>query len=246
MKASFAIPEDLFDTIERYYNKELSSLERKDFERLLQLDNDFKMQVTAAKYLLLGVELQSISEALETYHETILKTVETAPKKEKGRLKTYKRFSLAAALIIAFGSIYFFSTPRNERLYTETFSSYPAIQEFPNTLANTNFKTAMHAYNAGNYATAIKQWKTAYKNKPNNDTLNFYLAVAYLANEQEAKAIPILEKTVQTAKTNSSLIKEAHYYLALAYLKKGHLSPTKKHLKLSGTHSSLNLLSKIE
>ncbi len=248
MKTPITISPELFETIERYYNKDLSSMELKDFERLHTIDDDFKAQVEAVKHLILGVELQVIKEDLDQFHKSVPNLQPVVSSKEKARFKRYKRLAIATALCIALGSIYYFSTPRYEKLYANTFKAYPALTVLQDTSSNSDseFDIAMKAYAQKTYASAIKIWEQIRKTNRQNDTLNFYLGVAYLANKQESKAIPVLERTVQAKKRTFPLRKEAHFYLALAYLKLGYLKPSKKHLKLSGNSSSKTLFSKLQ
>jgi len=244
LKDSSKISEELLETIERYLNGSLSSQELKDFNRLLDIDEDFKAQVDDVRTMLFGIKAQSLKEQLNEFDEDDLKekTITHSPK-QKARYLRYSRIAVAAAIFIAVGSIWFFSTPQNEKIYANYFKPAQGLS-ITKGGNNDKFDDAMANYNLGDYKTAIDELKTLAKEKTENDTLNYYLGVACLANKKEAAAIPYLEHVVQSEKP-FSLRSDAYYYLALSYLKKGNIELAKKNLAKSNNDTAKEVLLKL-
>lgn len=243
MEQNSNISQELFETIERYINNTMDAQELKDFNKLLEVDGAFKLQVEDIKNILLGIETQSLKEQLDDFHNEIPKvTLNNSPKKTS--FLFYSKIAAAAAIIIAVGSIWFFSSSPNQRLYAHYFKPDPGL---PTTMGigddDFGFYDAMVNYKHGKYKLAIDKWKILSKKKPDNDTLNYFLGVAHLANKNEEDAIPFLERAVEDS--DFALLKDAHYYLGLAYLKFDNRTLAKKHLKLSNTEASKEILLKL-
>ena len=77
-----------------------------------------------------------------------------------------------------------------------------------------------------------------------NDTLNYFLGVAHLANKKHQNAISFLEASIDNP--DFPLLNDAYYYLSLAYLKEGDIELAKKYLSLSSVEQSKSLLSELE
>ncbi|MFB9056764.1 tol-pal system YbgF family protein [Mariniflexile ostreae] len=237
------IPQELFEAIERYLNGTMDAPELKDFNDYLKIDPEFATQVKDIKTILLGIEVQAFKEQLEVFHDTIPK-----PQKEgliKIRRISYSKLAAAVAVIIAISSIWFFSSSPNKRLYTTYFKPDPGLPTTSkSSMNNFDFYDAMIYYKHGDYKTAIKKWSILSDNKPNNDSINYFLGVAHLAYKKESEAIPYLERAV--ADSTFSLLKDAHYYLGLAYLSVDNVVLAKKHFNLSHSETSKMLLDQLE
>ncbi len=59
MEDNKSISQELLETIERYINGSMTSDELKDFDRLLEIDDDFKSLVEDVKMMIIGIETQS-------------------------------------------------------------------------------------------------------------------------------------------------------------------------------------------
>lgn len=241
MKEKNNISEELLETIERYINGSLTSQELKDFNQLLELDNDFKLKVEAIKSI--RIDAQSLKEELNEFQDDISKTI---IKKNSNKTKYFDLSKIAAftAVIIAIASIWFFSTPKNENLYDTYFKKYPALSKIINDTKNFDFYDAMVSYKDGNYKIAIDKWKLQQEKKPENDTLNYFIGLAYLANENIDDAIPFLERSIE-AEDDFIFLDEAYQYLGLAYLKAGNKDLAKKNLSISNTEISKKVISEL-
>ncbi|MDG1729577.1 MAG: hypothetical protein P8K68_11735 [Algibacter sp.] len=244
MKDNSDISEELLEIIERYINGSMTSQELKDFNQLLELDDDFKLKVEDIKTMLIGIEAQSLKEQLNEFHTDIPKTIVSKSTDIKVRYLNWNKIAVAAAIIIAFGSIWFFSIPKNEKLYTEYFKLDPGLPTTMSRTDNFDFYDAMVNYKHGDYQMAIDKWKVLQEKKPNNDTLNYFLGVAHLANKNVSDAIPYLERSIE-AEDNFTFLDDAYLYLGLAYLKEGNTELAKKNLDISNTETSKALISKL-
>ncbi|WP_339894049.1 tetratricopeptide repeat protein [uncultured Algibacter sp.] len=244
MKDNSDISKELLEIIERYINGSMTTQELKDFNQLLELDDDFKIKVADIKTMLTGIETQSLKEQLDEFHEDIPKTFIKKSVDKTVRYLNLSKMAAAAAIIIAVGSIWFFSTPENEKLYTNYFKPDPGLPTTMSSTDNFDFYDAMVKYKHGDYNIAIEKWQALVERKPENDTLNYFLGVAHLANKNVIDAIPFLERTVQS-KDTFPLINDAHYYLGLAYLKEGNTELARIHIGLSNTNDAKELILKL-
>ncbi|WP_418638281.1 tetratricopeptide repeat protein [Winogradskyella sp.] len=238
------ITQEEFEKIEAYLNNQLSSAELVAFEKSLKTDTDFKTKVDDIKTVLLGIETQALKEQLNVFHDEIAKTPSnTQAKNTKIHTINWKRLLVAAALIIAAGSIWILKDNSNEHLYVKYFSPDPGLPTMMSSTDNYAFYDAMVNYKQGDYKTAISKWETLQKTKPNNDTLSYFIGVAYLANKNEKIAIPLLEKVSKNPEF--ALVNDAYYYLGLAYLKAENIKKAKASLQNSTIDNSKALLSEL-
>src|SRR5690606_26128270 len=217
--------------------------ERQEFEKRLQTDSEFKTQVEAVRMLMLGIETQSLKEQLEEYHKEI---PEKTPNNTSSKIMSLQFLKYAAAVIIlvVIGSFWLFGASTNKKLYTQYFTPDPGL---PTAMGNTeyyDFYDAMVNYKRGDYKMAISKWEKIHQNKPENDTINYFLGVAHLADNNIEKSIPFLKKT--TDKTESNFNNDAHFYLGLAYLKINNRDLAIKYLKLNNSEKSKKLLDKLK
>lgn len=222
----------------------MNTRELNDFNQLLELDDEFKTKVEDVKTMLLSIENQSLKEQLDEFHKNIPKTKVKKSKDKKVRYLYYSKFAAAAALIIAVGSIWFFSTPQNEKLYAKHFKPDPGLPTTMSSTDNFEFYDGMVSYKHGDYDIAIDKWKTLKESSPENDTLNYFLGIAFLANKNVPDAIPYLENAAD-AEDDFVFLNDTYYYLGLAYMKEGNIELAKKNLSLCETDASKLILSKL-
>ena len=238
MDPNLNITQDVLETIERYINKTMTSNEIISFEKKLQSDSKFKAQFEDIKILLLGIETQSLKEKLDSFHEDIpfgkSKTSIVKP------LFSIRKFVAAAAIIIAVGSFWFFNQNTNEKLFVTYFIPDPGLPTTMSETSNFEFYDAMVNYKQGDYNTAISKWEALLEKKPQNDTLNYFLGVAHLANKNEKSAIKHLDIIAQDS--NANFKNEAYYYLGLAHLKADNVKLAKKNLNFSTIDNSKKIL----
>lgn len=241
MKDNNHISQELLESVECYYTNTMLTEDRMNFEVKLKEDSEFRSEVEEIRTLILGIENQSLKERLESFHEEIiLKTIETETKNTRVHFMNWKRLLVAAALIIAAGSFWFLNGNSNERLYAKYFSPDPGLPTVMSSNSDFEFYDAMVNYKHGDYKIAINKWEALKLKRSKNDTLNYFLGVAYLANKDEKSAIGYLQNV--TKNRDFSFINSAYYYLGMAYLKSGNVNLTKKYLNFSTVDKSKQIL----
>lgn len=235
------ISQEVLEAIERYINGTMDLKERKDFDDYLKIDSDFRIQVEEIKTILSGIETQALKEELNVFHQDIENQQNKKDNYKKIQFLKLSKWVAAAAVVIAMVSIWFFSSSPSQKLYAKYFAPDPGL---PTTMSSTNnfdFYDAMVSYKHGDYKKAIEKWTVLLETKPQNDTLNYFIGMAHMNSKDVNRAIPFLERTVQS-QDSFPLINEANHYLGLAYLKEGNIELAKKHFKLSKTDSSKKII----
>ena len=213
-----------FERIERYLDGLMDQEEQSAFEASLKTDSILNQQFEEVRLLRLAIEEQSLRNKLNDFHEEIIS--EDAGSQTNGvKTKTifaYKAIAIAASLALLMGFGYwllFGQQSANERLYAEYFKPDPGLLTPMSTTTEYDFYRGMVDYKQEKYGEAINRWKPLAEQKPENDTLNFYLGVSFLAKDETDEAIAYLSKAVRVP--SSTFIDEAWYYLGMAQLKEG-------------------------
>ncbi len=238
------ITQEEFERIEAYLNNSLSKGDLQIFENRLENEEGFAAKVEDIKTVLTGIETQALKEQLNEFHEDIA-TQEKDNIQFNPKVKSlqWRKIAVAAALIIAAGSFWFLNRNSNNQLYADFYSPDPGL---PTTMSSTNkyeFYEAMVAYKQGHYNEALNTWTNQLKTKVDNDTLNYFVGSALLADKKERKAISYLEEV--TKQDNSVFRSEAFYYLGLAYLKNNNTVKAIEYLDKSDFTKAKDLLKKL-
>lgn len=233
----------LLETIERYYNGLMPTDERLAFETKLQQDASFQTEVEDIKTLLLGIETQSLKEKMEVFHADLPIQMETGVSPTKVWFLRYRNIAAAVIIIAASTSFWLFNDSSNEKLYANFFKPDPGLPTTMSTSDNYTFYDAMVNYKEGEYKKAISKWEKLEVKAPNNDTVIYFIGVAYLADNDTDSAIPYLQKS--STIIESVFLKDAYFYLGLAYLKKNNKEQAILFLKKSGSDDSKKLLEKL-
>lgn len=239
MKTNTNISQELLERVERFYNGTLSKQESLDFELQLSEDSEFKTQVEDIKTLIFGIENQSLKEQLDVFHDDL---VDAHPKSSSASgFFTLRKLAAAVVILLAITGYWWFNTPQHEKLYSTYFTPDPGLPTTMSSDSNFEFYDAMVNYKRGEYKIAIEKWESI---NTKNDTLNYFLGVAHLANKKHQNAISFLEASIDNP--DFPLLNDAYYYLSLAYLKEGDIELAKKYLSLSSVEQSKSLLSELE
>lgn len=239
------ISQEEFERIEAYLNHSLSEEEAVAFEKRLENDKAFSEKVENIKIIMAGIETQALKEQLDTFHNQFTSEENnTTHFESKLRYLRWRRIAVAAIVIIAAGSLWFFNMNSNERLYTEFYSPDPGLPTTMSSNDNYEFYNAMVSYKRGQYEDALKTWNNQLETKVDNDTLNYFVGSALMANQQENKAIPYLQKVA--TQDNSVFKNDAQYYLGLAYLKNNQKEKAVESFQESDIPNAKDLLEKLE
>lgn len=238
------ISQELLETIERYLKNAMDVAERISFEQQLKEDAVLQQQVTDTKLILTGIKKAVLKKKLHTLHEELVKDEVIVNKKPKVFKLNFRTLSIAASVLILVGGFWFFNQqPSNKKLFDTYFEPDRGLATVMSKGNNHAFDDAMVDYKNEKYDLAIKKWEVLLKSKPENDTLNYFLGVAHLANDSENKAIKFLENTITLQK--NEFTKEAYYYLGLAYLKADNTKAAIKNLKNNDSPKSDRIISEL-
>ena len=239
----------LIETTERYLNHSLDASDREEFERLLKENPEFKNEFEGTKALILGIEAAALKNQLDLYHNEIdneEKTETIKNRKFKNRWFKLKvlPYAMAASVLLALGLFFYENkTPSNQEVFAKHFTPDPGL---PTTMGSTNnfeFYDGMVDYKRGKYGEAIEKWLAIQKRDSKNDTLNYFLGVAFLAQGNEISAQKYLSEAAKNSK--GSFENETYYYLGLAYLKANNPIEAKKNLEKSTIEASKIILSEL-
>ncbi|GAB4157614.1 MAG: hypothetical protein Tsb0033_09660 [Winogradskyella sp.] len=238
------ITQEEFESIEAYLNHSLSKDDLLIFEKRLQNEEGFAAKVDDIKTILSGIETQALKEQLDKFHAEMPSTVkDTDVFEPKVKYLQWRKIAVAAALIIAAGSFWFLNRNSNEQLYAEFYSPDPGLPTTMSSTDNYEFYKAMVSYKQGDYKNALSTWTNQLKTKVANDTLNYFVGSALLADKKESESISYLKEV--TNNDDSVFKNDAFYYLGLAYLKNDNLEKAKEYLRKSDFTKAKDLLKKL-
>lgn len=244
MKLEHNISEEEFEQIEAYLDHQLNADDLITFEKRLQNEAAFKAKVEDVKTLRLAVETQALKQQLHGFHEEMDLNHTSEKRTDNGiRFLNWKYLAIAATLVMALTGFWFFNSNSNERLYADYFTPDPGL---PTTMSSTNnyeFYNSMVTYKQGNYSKAIKEWQEQLVKQPKNDSLNYFIGVAKMADKKEVDAIPYLKKVSELE--SNTFKNEAFFYLGLSYLKAKQREQALEAFKQSNLPESKILIQKL-
>lgn len=245
MENSNPISQELLETIERYLKNTMNVKERDAFEKKLKDNFTLQQQVKDIETMLFGVRKAVFKNKANYFHDELTgKDSEIAADTKVFRLN-FKYMSIAASIVILFGSFWFFNrTNSNEAIFNKYYIEDRGLETNMGKSDNYAFDDAMVDYKQKKYTTAINKWSALLKSKPENDTLNYFLGVAHLANKNENEAVNYLKSAVKT--TESEFVNEAYFYLGLAYLKMKNTDLAIEYFEKSNSETSKAIISELK
>ena len=239
------ISPELFENIDRYVAGKMNGKERMLFEARMKNDSELVSKVEEHRKLIFGVEEYSIRKEINSIHSEFFNNRKQPVYKSifNQSARTFLMVASFLLLVAIGGYLLFFQKSYNERLFDANFTPDPGL---PTVMSNTGefeFYDAMVDYKRGNYQLAIQKWEEILMDKPQNDTLNYFLGMAWLAKNNEDKAINYLTKTLKT--NNSVFESDTHFYLGLAYLKNDEIKKSIDSFKQSNNKQSQQILDKL-
>lgn len=201
-----------FEAIEAYVLDRLPAGERMAFEQRLERDTDLRAELALQREHIRAVELGGMARMLQQ----VAREERGAAAKGFG---TYWKYAAAVALLVVAAAWLFLRTAANEALFAEHFVADPGLPVAMGIAEDPDFADAMVHYKEGHYAEAVTAWTSLLGQHPTNDTLQFYIAAAALANADAATAVPHLQRVADDA--TSTFQRQARWYLFLAYVRQG-------------------------
>lgn len=239
------ISEERQELFERYLLGQMNAAEKESFETNIGEDAGLQDEFEEFNALFQTIEESGMRTKLNEFHQNIEK--DNIPVRQLDPPKRKFNFRIAATvlLLLSVGGFWFFNrADPNERLFHEYYTQDPGLPTVMGSNDNYEFYEAMVDYKQGNYAIAIEKWGKLLEKKPENDTLNYFMGSAYLANDNALRSLRYLE---QVSNDKSSKFRDdALYYLALGYLKVNRKDAAEKTLKQAESARVIELMEELD
>lgn len=239
------ISEERQELFERYLLGQMTVEERGSFETKMIEDQDLQNEFDTFKALFHTVEEAGMRAKLQEFHQNM--DEDGVPVRQLNGPKRKFNFRIAATvlLLLSVGGFWFFNrTAPNERLFDDYYTQDPGLPTVMGSNDNYEFYEAMVDYKQGHYDIAIEKWGKLLEKKPTNDTLNYFIGSAYLANDNAIRSLPYFEQVSNTS--SSKFHEEAIYYLGLGYLKLDRKEAAEKILKQGKSPRTKELIEELD
>lgn len=220
MNNSRYITEAELERIDKYLHQKLDEAELAVFEQRLATDMEWNEKVQEVKMLSLGIQEEALMNKLDVFHQAV--SAHTASKPKVIEVNWVKRLAIAATLILGITTVswlFFSQKTGTEKLYASYYKPDPGLATLMGVSDNYEFENAMVDYKTGDYTKALDTWLKMQQENPDNDTLQYFIASAYLAKEDEEQAAVYFDKVIN--RQESVFLQDARWYKALLLLKQG-------------------------
>ncbi len=232
-------PEELI-LIDQYLNKELSSEDLLQFEKMQNEDPQWQAKINEIKLLRIGIAEAALRNQLNNWHQETVERNEDFSSKTK-TIAWWKIAAVAAAIIVSVGSLFFyFQQNKPEKLYAEYYKPDPGLMTLMSSSDDYAFEKAMVDYKSGNYQKALDGWQKLKEKQVANDTLNYFLAMSHLGLEQYSTAFKLLQPITQ--KKESTFYKEANWYAGLIQVRENKFDKAIPYINTSEFKQSQQLI----
>lgn len=235
-----------FERIEGYILGLMTDAEKQSFESELEIDQNLRARYEDIKVLLQEVELASLKDTMEEFHAELKTSTPVIPIISKKSF-VWKPLAVAASLLFLLAItlwIFLGNTTENEKLYRAYYQPDPGMVTAMGLQSNYEFDRGMVDYKTGDYPAAIARWEKLLSEKPDNDTLNYFLGSAFLAIGDTEHGKSYLEKATQFE--SGVFQKEAYWYLGLTLVKSGNTEEAIKYLQNSGRKEAAEIIGKLK
>lgn len=213
--------ENKVDLIEKYLLGKMSVLEQEEFKSLLKEDSGLLKEFMLRKDIYSAIAEEDVMEL-----RNCLKEITGSKRKSKIRkLNPFIVTTVAACVIILIVVSGIFITQnktKDQNLFSRYYEKYPSIINSRSSLESEKeriFLEAFQAYEEDRFTYAAEIIQSLLKEDDSNYLLMFYLSVCEMENNNYKKAERYLHILIEN-KTHI-FWEQAHWYLALNYLKQG-------------------------
>jgi tetratricopeptide (TPR) repeat protein len=225
-----------FEAIEQYLNNELDEPSRLALELRMEKDAAFADEVEGIRKAIQGVELAFFRKSLALDVESSKQaTAKTAPL----WLHNLKWISAVAALAIGIVLALWWWRTRQpiviEDYYSQYFRPEPGLAVPMGVAESPRFAEAMTQYKLGDYDSALRSFQNLLSQKPNSDTLLYFIASAQLNRGKAVEAAATFKQVLNMR--DSKFFDDALWYAALAALKQGRVDDCARALLKMPDHS---------
>lgn len=200
------------ELIERFWQQRfMDSAEESRLKERYITDEAWRAKADEVRLWMLAIQESVLEDKLEGFHRQM------GPPK-KIRPMGWQKWAVAACTIglLTVGILFFLSKTPEEKLFAQYYRPDPGLPTLMGVSDHYIFESAMVDYKMGDYKKAIDSWKELLAESPGNDTLNYFMASALLADRQATQAIPFFEKVM--ADTRSHFLQDARWYQVMALL----------------------------
>lgn len=219
MNNNIHITEEELQEIDQYLSGQLSPLEKEAFEQRLQADAGWSAKFNEIKLLAVGIREVSLRDQLDRLHNNL--KLQDKPKVVR-RMTWLKKLAAAAVLLIVISTLgwfFLFKKSSGEKLFATYYKPDPGLATVMGVSDNYEFERAMVDYKTGDFSAALERWQKQLQQNAGNDTLQYFIASAKLANKAQQEAIDMFDKVIANKK--SVFNAEAYWYKGLALLQQG-------------------------
>jgi hypothetical protein len=213
---------DKYEKIEHYLMNELSIREQVKFEEELRKDPELRREYELRKEINEAIQEDDVMELRDSLSKVMTKQSVFSNKTRK----IYLISSVAAviALILVISSRIFFSSgiKNNVALYDKYYETYPAIMSFRSSDETTESKSDLYKafafYEAKDFIQASFYFERITQQDSTNYLSRFYLGICKIELDKPNEAEELLSALI--VKNNHVFWEQAHWYLAMIYIKK--------------------------
>lgn len=207
------VSQEELESIERFWQGKFA--DREEGKRLRErYANDvlWREKADGLRLFALAIQESELEDRLKDFHRHL-----EAPRSI--RPKGWSKWAVAACTIglLFVGILFFFSRTSEEKLFAQFYRPDPGLPTLMGVSDHYEFENAMVSYKMGNYGEAIEGWRQLLKTYPQNDTLNYFIGSAYLAEGNVESAVQSLNQVISVP--GSVFRSDAYWYSALGQLK---------------------------
>jgi tetratricopeptide (TPR) repeat protein len=213
------ITEEELQQIDQYLSGQSSPAEKEFFEQRLKTDSDWAAKFKEIKLLSVGIQETSLREQLDAMHKNTFG--ESKPTVVRS-MRWVKKLAAAAVLFVVISTLgwfFFLKKSSEEKLFLTYYKPDPGLATVMSVSDNYEFERAMVDYKTGDFSGALERWKKQLQQNAGNDTLQYFIASAQMANKEQNSAMDLFDKVI--ANKNSVFNREAYWYKGLALLQQG-------------------------
>lgn len=154
-------------------------------------------------------------------------------------------YAVAAAVAVSFAILWLMRDDSSaEKIFAAHFKPDIGLPLKMGPTHNLEFYEGMVAYKQENYPLAINLWQVLWNSNPQNDTLNYFLGVAHLAEGNAEKSLEFLKD--QKLFEESIFQQDVAHYAALAKIKEGKFVEAKMLLQENPSERNTLILKELE
>lgn len=222
-----------FERIESYLMQSMPNSEVGYFEKELVESQEFAQKVQEVKALVDGIEESALREIMDGFHQQLDDNrVLFMPKRRSNTLLAPIFIAASILLLIGlFSWLVLFRPNAEEQLFMAYFQPDPGLVTAMGSSMEYEFDRGMVDYKMGEYAAAIQRWENLIREKPENDTLHYFLGAAHLGLKNADSAERYFEKAVSMG--SRRFTEDAYWYLGLTRVLKGDFEKARSILEKS-------------